>query len=630
MPTILPLPKTDSVVVLKQDKIDYTYPFGLDFTPGSELHTHILGECLYRLHESANIMSRRHDSWREMDRLMTSYIRLDDAEEAIKQADSRRPVPTVVPLSYATMETLLTYLVAVYMDEPIFRYEEVGSEDTMGAALLELIISMQTRRFKAPLALHTMFRDNLIYGIGAAAPIWKQKWGFKTRDGFREDKLLFEGNDIINIDPYKYLPDVSVASHKLQDGSYVGWYYTTNYGNLLNREYEDDTMFNVKYLNKLQTGYSTLIPSDYSERDRDKVTNMNSRPSSVRNFDVAVFEVDLVPAEWKLGSDETIEKWTFWIAGDAVIIKAFPSEMDHNMFGVTTCSTNFDGYSASPMATLEITAGLQTAVDFLYNSHITNVRKSLNDMFIVDPEMVNMNDLMNPEAGMLVRLRKKAWGRGVKDAVQQFQVNDVTRQNIGDIDVIHGMVARASGATNAVDGQIITRGERKSATEIRSTRGSALSRLEKQARVAGLQCVQDLAYMFASQTQQFMSAGTYVKIAGEHEQELRAMYGTRGAVAVNPADIDIDYDIIPYDGSLPTSGDPELWVQLLQSAAGNPELAAIMDTTKIFKHFARLAGAKNVQSFVKQGGGIAPTVTPDAEVLREVDKGNMIPTGDVG
>ena len=47
------------------------------------------------------------------------------------------------------------------------------------------------------------------------------------------DDLLFEGNDLSNIDPYLWLPDPSVASDKIQDGEYQGWIDRDNYMNLL-------------------------------------------------------------------------------------------------------------------------------------------------------------------------------------------------------------------------------------------------------------------------------------------------------------------------------------------------------------------------------------------------------------
>lgn len=600
----------------------YHYPAGLDLEPTSEQHKKLLALIYDRLTESHNQMSMRYGAWNEIDKTLTAYIYTDDAENAVKLADARKPIATVVPLSYATMETLLTYLAAVYMDEPVFKYDYVGSEDAKGVALLELLISLQTRRYKAPLALHTIFRDNLAYGIGPSTPVWKVTNGTKSRNGFIEERVLFEGNQIKNINPYCYLPDVSVSAHEVQDGEYVGWVYTSSYSKLLARESTgDNTVFNVRYLENETARTSLVSGKESSATDRYGVGKKSTQSNP--NLDVAVLYVDLIPEMWELGPGTRLEKWKFEVACDSIIISAMPMELDHNMFPVAICCTDYDGYTPSPLAGIEVTYGLQTAVDFLYNSHIANVRKSVNDMFIVDPDLININDMLHPEAGLLIRLRQKAWGRGVKDAVEQFKVQDVTRQNIDDISMITAITDRASGAVNSLSGMYMQQGERRSATEIRSTRGSALSRLEKKARLAGIQCIQDLAYMFAMHTQQFMTQETMVKIIGPMEQILQEEFGP--AAIVGPSDIDVNFDVVPYDGSLPTSEDPELWIQMLQTSAGIPELLQTMDITKIFKHFARISGAKNVHEFVRRGGNVQAQVMPDEQVLREAEKGNIRP-----
>ncbi len=53
--------------------------------------------------------------------------------------------------------------------------------------------------------------------------------------------------------------------------------------------------------------------------------------------------------------------------------------------------------------------------------------------------------------------------------------------------------------------------------------------------------------------------------------------------------------------------------------AEHPELQQNFDTVKIFKHIARNSGAKDVERFVRV------KTAPDEEVMKEVDKGNVVP-----
>jgi hypothetical protein len=621
--------------------LEYKYPLDLDLVPGSELHTRLRTEIMSRAMASHSEMSKRYATWNKIDDTLTAYIPLDTEEENLKDKDSRRPVSIVVPLSYATLDTLLTYVVAAFFDDPIFKYEGVGSEDITGAMLLERVVGVQMRRAKAGIQVHTMFRDAFTYGFGAVAPIWSRHHGFKTtkkEDGFlssaagflskgftkeKERVLKFEGNELYNIDPYSFLPDVNVPIQDVQRGEYVGWLRRENRTEILDRERDNGTFFNGKYIKEI-SGRSVL-GIENSRRDKDGVREEGTRRSSTgQPVDVIYQYIDLIPAEWGVGRSDYPEKWLFALAGDQVIISAGPTNLDHDMFPVAVCAPDYDGYSATPISKLELVYGMQHLVDFLYNSHVANVRKAINDMFVVDPEMVNLNDLRNPAPGKLIRLRKKAWGRGVQNAVEQLKVLDITAGNIAESGIVGRMMDESTGATDAIKGLPRQGGERVSATEFRDTRGSALSRLEKAARIAGMQSIHDLGYMVGSQTQQFMTKEQYVKIAGRYEDELRATFGVDDRVMVSPYDLLIDYDVEVQDGSLPTSGDPQLWSSIFQITANDPELREVFDIVNIFKHTARLMGGKNIDQFVKKQG-INAQVMQDADVEEAARRGDVVP-----
>jgi len=596
-------------------KYSYRYPMGMDLKPGSTLHDRLRDAVLERARASHSVMSRRYASWNEIDQTLTSYIPLSELEEIEKEKDSRRPVSIVVPASQAVLETLLTYLVTAFLDDPIFRYAGMGPEDVFGARLLEMVVSNQSRRGKMGVQLHTMFRDSLAYGFGVVTPIWTEKNGPPVAGG--TPNLLFEGNELWNIDPYNFLPDPGVAVQDVQRGEFVGWVAKENRMELLGRELYTPSMFNCRYLAHI-TGISSL-GQDSSNREEGGPRE----DLSVRNrMDVIYQYINLVPKEWEVGKYDRPEKWLFGLAGDEVLICCGPLGLDHNMFPVALCSPDFDGYSVTPMSKVESVYGLQTLINFLYNSHIANVRKAINDMLVVDPQMINLNDLFNQGPGKLLRLRRSAWGRGVKGAVEQLPVTDVTRGHIPDASNITDVMEKVSGAVDSLQGIMRTGGERRSATEFEGTRQSALSRLERAARVSSLQAMVDLAYMIAFQTQQFMSRNTYVKLVGRFEEEMRADFGDVERVLVGPLDLNVAFDVLIPDGTLPTSGSPSIWLQMMQVLGANPELAQGFDMVRMFKHWARLTGAKNVNDFVRRAD---VQVMENEEVQAEAQAGNIIP-----
>lgn len=641
-------PNNSSSSTYASQDFDYKYPSNLDFRPTSQLHRDILTKLNQRVLDSSNEISKRHSSWKQIDRTLTAYMPLDDAEKLVQDNDTRKPVSIVIPYSFTTLETLLSYFSAAFLDSPIFKYSGNGPEDRIGAILLEKVIEQQSRRAKMALPLHTTFRDGWAYGVGAAAPYWDKIYGKKMvvqEGGFfsaifgkmmqtgkkrvPQDTILYEGNFIKNIDPYMMLPDPNVPIHELQKGEFFGWIETTNYLDLLSQE-KNNNYFNVQYLkgHKGSSGQSIYNKAKSNSGRDERFGIGTTAATSTSPIDVIYIYVNIIPKEWKLSSTEYPEKWLFAIAADKVIIMAKPLGLNHEMFPVATCSPDYDGYSVSPVSRLELISGLQTALDWLINSHIANVRKSINDMLVVDPSLVNINDLLDPAPGKLIRMRRAAWGRGVENAVKQLQVVDITKSHIQDSAYITELIKTCSGSVDSVMGLARTGSERVSADESRGTRMAALSRLAKAAKIVSLQMMQDLSYMLASHTQQLMSRELYIDTTGRWEEELRSQYIDQTHIKVSPFDISIDYDVITGDGSIPTGENADVMVQLFQSIASQPLLSSQFDVVRIFQRIAMMMGIKDVNEFKmrqQQLPQAQATMVPDQNVLAEAQKGNLVP-----
>jgi len=954
--------------------------------------------------ESSNEISKRHSSWKKIDRTLTAYIPLDDAEKKVQDRDERKPVSIVIPYSFATLETLLTYFSAAFLEYPIFKYSGHGPEDRVGAILLEKVIEMQSRRAKMALALHTAFRDGWAYGLGAVAPYWDKVWGKKTvvedatffsalfakmmssgQKRVTKDVVLYEGNYLRNIDPYCILPDPNVPIHEVQKGESFGWIDTSNYLAILSEEQSDpQNCFNARYLAGYRGASGNSIynkAKSSSGREERFGVGTQSAASSTSPIDKVYLYVNLIPKDWGLGSQEYPEKWLFCVAADKIILQARPLGLNHGMFPVATCSPDYDGYSVSPVSRLELIGGLQTTLDWLVNcyddqtevltdrgwvllsetidsdrvatvdpvtrgfwfeqpkqwfeydydgwmlnfkssrmdicvtphhnmfarrrykgswdfipainlaldakseyktignlnwngvepnavefaaeqpkrdrghevkykkarieplvlagflgwflsegsiskgkvsgsyaisikqakrenyadidgimsampfhvtktwddkkdatqwtitdkrlymwlkdncyssegttsefkkvpffvkawdtyylellferailgdgywikgrdnlaqygskskqlvddlqevalrlgyfshtklsttpaglpfyvlnistsetnptittrncyktqykgkvycfensthltvtrrngkvaiqgqSHIQNVRKSINDMLVVDPSLVNINDLLDPAPGKLIRMRRAAWGRGVQNAVSQLAVNDITRSHIQDSAYITELIKTCSGSVDSVMGLARTGSERVSADESRGTRMAALSRLTKAAKVVSLQMMQDLSYMLASHTQQLMTRQVYVEATGRWEEELRSQYPDQSRINVDPLKLSIDYDIVEGDGSLPTGENADVMTTLFQSIVSQPMLSQQFDIVRIFQRICMMMGVKDVNEFkLRQQQGTLPNAAaitmPDQVVESEAQKGNLVP-----
>lgn len=638
-----------STEALKRVSYDYDYPDGLDLKPGSKLHDELASKLYQRASDSHTAMSNRFPTWNKIDKTLTTYIDLTDSESKLNDTDPNKPVSIVFPNSYAILETMLSYMAMAFFQDPIFRYVGTGPGDTIGAILLERVIQQHCEYNKVALNLHTMFRDNFAYGLGVVVPTWKVHRGKKAvvtdttdrnwlgklkttgQEVTYEDAIVHEGNALMNVDPYHYLPDPNVPATSVQDGEFVGWVTNTNGLDLLSQELSDPDMFNVKYVKHLQNGESHLISSENSLRNKKTggTERKNNNADTYHNkVDVITLYVKIIPRDWELGDGEDPEIWVFELAGDNVIIKAREIGFTHGRFPVAVAASEYDGYSTTPISRIEMLNGLQGVLDWLFNSHVANVRKSLNDMFVVDPYLVNVNDLKDPKPGKLIRMRRPAWGRGVQNAVQQLNVSDVTSQNVGETGMISSLMQTLAGTDNPMMGNLRSGGpERLTGAEFQGTMQGAVSRLERVARITSMQSLQEIAYMFASNTQQLMSADSYVQTVGMWPEKLRQTYGvTNEPIPITPYDLIIDYNVRVRDGSIPGGNFSQSWIQLYQIITANPELAQKFDTMRIFKHIATNLGAKNVDQFERQQMPNARAV-PDEEVAAQVQAGNFAPTG---
>jgi hypothetical protein len=212
-------------------------------------------------------------------------------------------------------------------------------------------------------------------------------------------------------------------------------------------------------------------------------------------------------------------------------------------------------------------------------------------------------------------------------------VNDVTRNNIGDASLIMKYMQQIFGTDNPMMGSLREGGpDRLTKAEFQGTAMGAVSRLERVAKVIGLQCLQDVGYMFAHHTQQLMTEDVWVKSTGEWTEQMLADVGgaDQGRIKVSPWDILIDYDLLVRDGSVPGGNFSGVWSQLFKTIMSSPEMAQRFDTMRLFKYIARNMGAKNVEDFELKQQPISPVqaqVVPDEVAAAQAQAGNIVPIG---
>jgi hypothetical protein len=305
--------------------------------------------------------------------------------------------------------------------------------------------------------------------------------------------------------------------------------------------------------------------------------------------------IELIPREWGLGEGTYPERWAFVTANDSVIIAAQPVGYYHNKFPFSILEGEIEGYALFKRSMLETIGPMTDVMTWLFNTHFYNVRKALNDMFIVDPSKVVMKDLLDPSPGKIIRLKEEMYGQDVRTALTQFAVQDVTQTHMQDAAAVSSLIQRVSGVNDNIMG-MVNAGGRKTATEVRTSSTFGINRLKTLTEWFSATGWTDLSQILLQSTQQMMKEPMVVRIAGDVLQYPGA---ARMAKPVNPQDIAGFYDFIPIDGTLPVDrfAQVSLWSQMLSQMAQAPQVLVQYDLGKIFAFVAQLAGLKNINQF---------------------------------
>ena len=631
MPTIIEPRGT-----LEAKTYDYKYPLNNDWRPKSKLHGETMSWIIQRARYARNVMMQRWPIYDSIDEKLTSYIVPDD------KGPKGSPSAVVIPISYSVLDTLLTYFMATFGDGPIIQCRPIGPEDRIKAALMELALDHQFRRSKALLALYVQWRDAFAYGLGIVHTKWQTDFGKKLYSrpyGFISDlsgmfvkrgtkvvskrEIISEYNTLENINVRSYFPDPSVPCHKIQDGEFVCISVPTTYATLLEWERQSPEMwFNVRYLSGYG-GNRSEFASPNTNLDTISIETLGQDKIN-RPITLLYCYANIIPKELKVGKSEYPEKWLFCIANDSVIVRAQPLNLEHNMFPIAVACPTFDGYSVGPISSIEVTYEAQLAADKFYKQRMRTLEAVSNVKMIIDPYLARYDDAIDPDKNA-IRIRDHVWGRGVDGAAKQLDLHDPLPNILTDISYLNELIQRSTGAVDQMQGVVRPSGERRSATEMRDTRMSAVSRLQKMARLVSLQSMQDMGRQAAINTKQFSSMKILVPLMGGFARELQQIYNSDQAT-IFPEDLDVEVDITISDATSP-GGEflPDL-IQMFQMIESYPETAMAFDATRMVLDLLKRAGVKGASQFLRVTNA---AVVPDEQAAEAGAQPGAIPAQEI-
>lgn len=612
---------------------------GIDALEDEDTHALVLEHLLDRLNFSEKKMSQFYARWQVNEKKVQAYVSLGKLDEVLKAMNDRGKPPQItniiMPYEFATIWTIVTYLMQVFCGRrPMFTVQTNNSDLVKNAMSMENYLQYNAEHVRLVKTLYHFLQDSQTYGLGILRTNWiieeryrtvRQKQdqtnflgeliGQRTTKG-RELKKVFEGTDVICQDPYMFFPDPRVPMTEVnRRGEFVFWRDFIGLHDLKKLEAAGDIKFLSRAKDQLpanKEGGSESVRALRSEGE--SLPGSEASGKGIQNFrQVDQGSVEIIPAELGLGESTTPEKWMFTIVNKSQIVAAQPIEFDHGMHPVCVTEPLVMGKGFGNLAMSDMLGPIQDAITWLLNSHMDNVRRTLNNQFIVDPSMIEMQDLANPGPGKHIRLKRSAYGQDIRTAIQQLPITDVTASHIGDLNVIMMMGEKMSSVTDNLMG-LQDRGGRKSATEVRRAGDSGASRLAMMATLISAQAISDLAEQMVINAQQFVSDDFTMKVLGQD--------GSAAPINISAQTLVGDFNYPVHDGTLPVDKIAmlDVWKEILMGVAADPELRQTYSLPQLFEWVARLGGASNIANFKIQ-------MSPMDMITKQLQAGNVIPLG---
>lgn len=606
--------------------------------PQTELHKMVLKKLLDRLNMSERKMNSFYSRWRWNEKRMQAFIDLPQYEQLLKQVSQTKdntPPPLVsitVPYTFSTIWTIVTYLAQTFTGKkPMFQVGSLQAELVEAASLMETKLQYDADHTRLIRALFQFFLDGEMYGVGVIRTLWETKKAFRTSWSMqpvggqlipdtaptnvrqRTLRTVYEGNNCVSVDPFMFFPDPRVPMAEVnRKGEFVFW--RTYLGKHIMKKAEK--LGELKWIDAA----GNTLPNNFSDSSQSIRNLISSGDASAGSRDTqdrgveTYFQVDqgtveIVPAEWGLSESQEIEKWIFTILNKKQIVQAEPLELDHDMHPVAVIEPYTFGYGFGQVGSADMLGPLQDTISWFINSHIHNVRSTMNNSFIVNPSAVEMQDLKGNQPGKLIRLKPSAYGVDVRTVIQQLQVSDVTQGHVRDMQEFIRMGDQLSAVNDNLRG-INQAGGRKTATEVRTSGEAGASRLATHARLISAQGIVDLTEQMSLNNQQNLTQEFYLQVVGQD--------GLSKPSIIHPQDLVGDFFFPVHDGTLPIDrvGALDIWKEILTGVAQDPQLRASYDIGRIFEFVAQLGGAQNITSF---------RLMQPQQMQQQQEAGNLVP-----
>lgn len=419
-------------------------------------HQKLLMHIKQRLDLSRQTRDELNIRLRNIDQDLAGFVRYsdDDKKRVIenRKGKSQKPVDVSLPLAMAKIDDLLTYMLEIFFpsSEGMFGAQSsVQNQSIANAFATELNTQGKQRGFYHKFARFIL--DALKYNISAIAVEWVEEKGFKITNNatkqldIKKDEVVYEGNDLENIDIYNFFYDPTVI-HLSEISTKGEW---AAHSKMLTR-FHVQKLSLAGILHGVENWIATATPQTgslyYAERPVVRF-DYNANTGSVDWIKFAAGDlyttigwgVELVwmyvwinPKQFGLSEDNELQIWRLGMANAQWICHAEQMPNAHNQLPVLVTVPLEDNLGLQRKSSAELLTDLNRFASFLMNAHQQAVRKKLFGLTIYDPNAIDMKDLGDDTSGR-VPLQPQAWGKDIRTLIQQFKDAPETTETVNDI-----------------------------------------------------------------------------------------------------------------------------------------------------------------------------------------------------
>jgi hypothetical protein len=608
------------------DKLTQYEDISDDFTIEEETRiVEFVKQCMEMSHHK---ISKRYSHWLEADRAHDVYVPPDATQfrEKAVIADTRAVADTVVQYLFA----------ALGGRNPMFALEGYGSaQDRKAAAILERVFHQHMRRGAGEVRLAQHILDNVRYGMGPTKVLWDAK---------------ANTNNFVNWDPRKYFPDPRVNADDHDKRQFVGFTDHISTSALI-RSGLYPKMDKYPALRRQLTLPKNGWQSHHWMRDEGRGNTVDQTQPNVRNISGAsgfytlgdnrvVDELWVCLNGYEINVPSIGQIWLVINIIDEGVCIRFQLNPYGQQFPETAGGLFHDAHKTFEQSMYDIMLPMHDIATWLLRSRVDNVQAALQQLIFVDPTQINVGDLIHRNKYGFVRTMP-----GVNPGEGLFVANiaDVTRTHWDDIGRMSDLKQRVSAASDAQQGMPTADGIR-SATEIQRVSQMGSQRLGVLSRLMSGKSIRPMVRMGISNIQDALTFEGSIRLSGNIPDVLRDSIDTSGYLDFNVADLQGNIDYLVVDGTLPLepSRDANTWMNMLmvlnqtglnmEYKVGDIAEEAIkamgvgdIDRFKISPEELQKNGMSPSQAVSMMERARGASVRPQEDVMREAEKGNLVP-----